>query len=42
MDKVSRYILKSTPCPRKSIISALNLAEPHFNPFAKKMCLVVS
>lgn len=33
MDKVSRYILKSTPCPRKSIISALNLAEPHFNPF---------
>lgn len=33
MEKVSRYILNSSPCPRKSIISALNFAESHFNPF---------
>ena len=32
-EKVSRYILNSSPCPRKRIISALNFAEPHFNPF---------
>lgn len=32
MDKVSKYILKSKPCTRKSIITVLNLSEPHFNP----------
>ena len=32
MNKVSKYILKSTPCPRKRIVTVLNLSEPHFNP----------
>ena len=35
MEKVSRYILNSSPCTRRSTISALNLAEPHFNPYCK-------
>lgn len=31
MNKIQTYILKSTPCPRKKIITALNLAEPYFS-----------
>lgn len=32
MDKISKYFLISTPSPRKSIVTTLNLAEPYFNP----------
>lgn len=31
LEKVSKYILQSTPHPKRTIVTALNLAEPHFN-----------
>lgn len=30
MNKLKKYILKSHPCPKKAIITALNLSEPYY------------
>ena len=30
MNKIQKYILKSHPCPKKAIITALNLSEPYY------------
>ncbi|MBP3398752.1 MAG: IS1595 family transposase [Erysipelotrichaceae bacterium] len=32
MNKVAKYIVNSSPHPRRSIVTALNIAEPYFNP----------
>ena len=32
MQKIKKYIIQSTPIPNKSIIKALNTAEPYFTP----------
>lgn len=32
MKKVAKYIVESSPHPRRSIVTALNMAEPFFNP----------
>lgn len=30
MNKIQKYILKSRPCPKKTIITVLNLSEPYY------------
>lgn len=32
LDKISKYFLESSPMPKKSIITVLNISEPYFNP----------
>ncbi len=32
MKKVAKYIVNSSPHPRRSIVTALDIVEPYFNP----------